>query len=77
MLDESSRLMAQIKNTSKLKELKRAKRKYYFILIKKWVIRVSIIAFIISALFLPVKTGDILGVWAHDFFGTIYKNIVK
>jgi hypothetical protein len=77
MLDESNRLMAQIKNATKLKEIKRAKRKYYYTLIKKWTIRVSLFVFITSAVFFPVETGTIVGTWIHDFFGTVYKNISK
>lgn len=77
MLDESSRLLAQIKNASKMKELKRGKRKYYFNLMKKWSLRVLVTVFVVGAVFFPVETGSIVGTWMHDFLGTIYKNIVK
>lgn len=77
MLDESNRLMAQIKNSAKLKELQRGKRRYYFNLIKKWALRVLFVVSISCSLFFPVETGNIVGTWMHDFFGTIYKNIVK
>ena len=77
MLDESNRLMAQIKNAAKLKELKRAKRKYYFTFIKKWTIRILLFGFITGAVLFPVETGTVVGTWIHDFFGTAYKNITK
>lgn len=75
-LDESSRFFAEIKNSAKAKEIKKAKRKWFFATVKKWTIRVLIYGSILSALFFPSETGTVIGRWIHDFSGSIYKNIL-
>lgn len=77
MLDESSKLLAQIKNASKVKEIQRMKRKYYYTMFKKWSIRIFLVFVLASVVLYPVESGTVLGTWIHDFFGTTYKNIVK
>lgn len=77
MLDDTSKLLAQIKNTSRIKELKRAKRVYYYKLIKKWVLRILLVSSTLLALTFPIEFGTIIGSWINDFFGTIIKNSIK
>jgi len=77
ILDESNKLLAQIKNAAKIKEIKRAKRKYYFEYFKKWFLRISISIIIFCVLFYPIESGTIIGTWIKDFFGTVYKNIIN
>lgn len=77
ILDESNKLLAQIKNAAKVKEIKRAKRKYYFQLLKKWGIRIVLVLFVCACIFYPIESGTIIGTWIRDFFGTVYKNIIN
>lgn len=76
LLDESSKFLLQIQNETKLKTIKKQKRKYYFDLIKKWSIRVGLFCLIVCVIFFPVKTGTVIGTWIHNFFGTIIKNSI-
>lgn len=75
MLKETNDMLAVIKNSAKLREIKRAKRRYIWLKVRKWTLYVALTAFTFAAIFYPVQTGEIIGVWLHDFFGTIYKNI--
>jgi hypothetical protein len=75
-LDESNKFFAQIQNAKKIKELQKAKRKFWFAKIKMWTIRILIYGSIFACLFFPVETGTLIGHWIHDFSGSIYKNII-
>lgn len=75
LLDESTKLLEQIKTEKKRRDIKILKRKYYYAIFKKWSIRIILFSLTIGILFFPVEIGTIIGTWIHDFFGTIIKNI--
>jgi len=77
LLDESNKFLQRLKNETKLREVKKLKRKYYIGIFKKWTIRVILFCLTIGLVFFPVEMGTIIGTWIHDFFGTIIKSTIK
>lgn len=77
MLQETEEILKLAKNSSRLNQIKLARRKY----IKNRILKISkysiliLISFFI--LFLPKETGTVIGQWINDFFVTIYKNSIK
>lgn len=77
MLPKEEDVLSKIKNTPKYKQLQKAKRIYYYNKTKKILKYILIIGISISILFFPTQTGGAIGSWFNDFFGTMYKNIIK
>jgi len=77
MLEETKDLLARVNNENKIKHIRRAKRTAQFIWWRKQTTKVFIVGVVLCFLIFPVHTGDIIGTWISDFFGTIYKNSIK
>ena len=77
MLDECNKFLSQIKNETRLKELKRQKRTYYYTQFKKWLVRILFAFLFVTVVFFPVETGTVIGTWISEFFGTIIKSSTK
>lgn len=77
MLEETKDLLAKLNKKTQIRAIKRAKRKGLFLYYKKNFFLVVIIIFAGLILFFPIQAGTIVGAWINDFFGTIYKNILK
>ena len=77
MLEETKDLLARVNNEAKIKQIKRARRKAQMIWWRKQIIKVVLIGIVLCFLIFPVQSGDIIGTWINDFFGTIYKNSIK
>lgn len=77
MLEESNKLLAQIKEQAKIRQIKKAKRTYLFNKYKKITFYLFITIAVVLILFFPIQTGEVIGNWINNFFGTIYKNSIK
>lgn len=70
-------MLDKLKNEHRVKQLKKQKRELLFKTVKKWSLRVFVIAFIASSLVFPVETGEIIGNWINEFFVTMYHAIIR
>jgi ACR3 family arsenite efflux pump ArsB len=77
MLRETQEKQEKLKNQHKILAIQNAKKKWIKVQTIKW-IKISLITIsIILIVFFPIQSGNIIGNWLHDFFGTIYKNCLK
>jgi hypothetical protein len=73
MLNESEELLARLKHQTRFKEIQRAKRKWYWERTKWWIrLTLSVISTVL-VVFFPMETGEVIGRWVHEFFGTIIR----
>ena len=74
MLNENEKLIQLIKEQHKMKFMKTKKLEYWFHKCK-WVVVYLIMAIsLFFIIFYPVQAGTLIGMWAGNFFGSIYKN---
>ena len=83
MLQENKELLNSLHNKatteqtlefkSKINQINGAKNKYVKYQIKKYTLITLCSLCVFFILFYPVQSGNIIGQWIHDFFGTIYK----
>ena len=81
MLQENEEILKRYQQTAtldqtkefkgKLNQIKSAQSQYIKHQIKKYVLIVCSCAVLYFILFHPVQSGNMIGQWIHDFFGTI------
>jgi hypothetical protein len=77
MLEESSKLINNIRAQQKLREINRARRVWYLRQIKYWG-KVTVITAITGTILLfPEQSGRVIGKFINQFFGTIIKETLK
>jgi len=72
MLQETNKALTSLRDQNKIVAIKKARRKYFYKLYKKYLIQVIFILLILWVFLCPIQAGTIFGTWIHDFFVTIY-----
>lgn len=72
MLQETNKTLTSLRDQNKIVAIKKARRKYFYKLYKKYLIKVLFILLILWVLKCPIEAGTVFGTWIHNFFGTLY-----
>lgn len=72
MLQESNKILNSLKDQNKIRAIKKARRKYFYTMYKKYLIKLSLITLILWVSLFPVHAGTVFGTWIQQFLMTVY-----